>query len=56
MGVPAHPGVRNACAGVLEGGQQADGQVVGHVEELIVVVLEANIAKRMLGVSQQNVR
>lgn len=51
-----HPRVRNACAGVLKGRQQADGQVMSQVKQLIIVTFKAHLAKRMFWVRQQDVR
>ena len=51
-----HPRVRNACAGVLKGRQQADSQVMSQVEQLVIVALKAHLAKRMFWIRKQNVR
>ncbi len=51
-----HPGVRNACAGVLKGRQQAHSQVMSQVEQLIIIAFKAHLAKRMFRVCQQDVR
>lgn len=47
---PAYPGIGNPRLGVFEGRQEPHGQVVGHVQQLVVVVLDGHVAEGLLGV------
>lgn len=51
----AYPRVGDACLGVLEGREEPHGQVVSHVEQFIVIVLNGHVPKRLLGVRYYSV-
>lgn len=51
----AYPRVGDACLGVLKGREEPHGQVVSHVQQLIVIVLNGHVPKRLLGVRYYSV-
>lgn len=51
----AYPGVGDARLGVLEGREQPHGQVVRHVQQLVVVVLDCHVTKGLPGVRYYSV-
>lgn len=47
---PAYPRIGDARLGVLEGRQESHGQVVSHVQQFVVIVLDGHVTKGLLGV------
>lgn len=54
-GRSAYPRVGNACPGVFKGGEEPHGQVVSHVQQLVIVVLNRHVAEGLLGVGYYSV-
>lgn len=50
-----YPRVGDACLGVFKGREEPHGQVMGHMQQLIVIILNGHVTKGLLGVSYYSV-